>query len=386
MNIPNPYTGDYKRLVIIPIILAILSLTMVFLISPIRLGIDFKGGIDVEILSESQIDLEPLVDKLNENGFRVDGASTDPVPSGYNTKFELERSNISVIADDHKRDFFNIAEKAEKTEIDAVIYNNTDAKAELGSIRDELNTVSNKIFGLAGSDKRAENYDTIQLLKKDVLNSYAKISSEQNDLLREILSSGSTDGSISLKERTASLSEGFIDKAVMVVIYSVLLTSIVVFLIFRTAIPSFAVLAGAAADIIFALGAMAFFDIPLTLASFVALLMLVGFSLDTDILLTIRLVKRKDGTPAQRAFESMKTGMTMSMSTMVAFIALFIIAMVTKINIYYEISAVAIAGLVGDLIATWCFNAVVVLYHMEDLLKKGISLDTKPILSYIFKN
>jgi preprotein translocase subunit SecF len=290
------------------------------------------------------------------------------------------------VADSYKKDFFNIVDVAEHTEIRAVLYNDSDAKEELVSIKEELYSLSNKIFVLEGSDNRAENYDTIQSLKKDVLISYAHISSEQNDLLRSLLSKHVLDSSISRKERTASLSSDFIDKAVMVVIYSVILTSIVIFLIFRTVVPSIAVLAGVAADVIFALGAMALFDIPLTLASFAALLMLIGFSLDTDILLTIRLVKRKDGTPAERAFESMKTGMTMSLSTMVAFLALFIIAMVTKINIYYEISAVAIAGLIGDLVATWFFNAVIVLYHVEDLLKKGISLNTRPILSYIFKN
>ena len=172
----------------------------------------------------------------------------------------------------------------------------------------------------------------------------------------------------------------------MIVIYSVILTSIVVFLIFRTAVPSVAVLSGAAADITFALGAMSIFGIPLTLASFSALLMLVGFSLDTDILLTMRVIKRRDGTAAQRAYESMKTGMTMSFSTMVAFIALFALAMITHESLYYQISTVVIAGLIGDLIATWAFNAVIILAHAQDMEKKGKSFVQRSFLSYIFKN
>jgi preprotein translocase subunit SecF len=63
----------------------------------------------------------------------------------------------------------------------------------------------------------------------------------------------------------------------------------------------------------------------------------------------------------------MKTGMTMSFSAMVAFGVLFIIAMLTHITTYYEISAVALAGLVADLFATWGINAVIILYYKEKM-------------------
>jgi preprotein translocase subunit SecF len=109
---------------------------------------------------------------------------------------------------------------------------------------------------------------------------------------------------------------------------------------------------------------MGLFNIPLTLASFAALLMLVGFSLDTDILLTTRLVKRK-GEPHDNAFEAMKTGLTMSVAAVVAFGALFVLSTMTHIPTYFEISSVALAGLFGDMFATWGINAVVVLYYVE---------------------
>jgi len=105
------------------------------------------------------------------------------------------------------------------------------------------------------------------------------------------------------------------------------------------------------------------------LPSFAALLMLVGFSLDTDVLLTTRLVKRK-GDPRENAFDAMKTGMTMSFSAMVAFLVLFAVSMITHIAVYYEISAVALAGLVGDVFATWGLNAVMVLWYKERQSKK----------------
>ena len=137
-------------------------------------------------------------------------------------------------------------------------------------------------------------------------------------------------------------------------------------------------------DVIIALGAMGLFGIPLTLASFAALLMLVGFSLDTDVLLTMRVIKRKEGDPRTRAYEAMKTGMTMSMALLLSFMCLFTLASLTHINTYFEISAVAIAGLVGDLVATWLFNAIIVLHHAESTGHKGE--DDRGFIASLFSN
>ncbi|RLG19536.1 hypothetical protein DRN67_02455 [Candidatus Micrarchaeota archaeon] len=61
----------------------------------------------------------------------------------------------------------------------------------------------------------------------------------------------------------------------------------------------------------------------------------------------------------------MKTGMTMTSTAIVAFGALFLLALITHIPTYYQISAVAITGLVGDLVATWGLNAVIILWYAE---------------------
>jgi preprotein translocase subunit SecF len=161
-----------------------------------------------------------------------------------------------------------------------------------------------------------------------------------------------------------ALSMHFIEQALYVVLFSAVLSVILVFFFFRTFVPSLAVLVGAFSDIVIALGAMSFFGIPLTLPSFAALLMLIGYSLDTDILLTMRIIKRT-GDPRENAFDSMKTGMTMSVTAILAFSVLFILSTITHIATYYEISAVALSGLVGDLFATWGINAVMVLWYKE---------------------
>jgi preprotein translocase subunit SecF len=175
--------------------------------------------------------------------------------------------------------------------------------------------------------------------------------------------------SISVHTVSPVLTSHFMDKVIGVVIFSAMLSVVLVFLFFRAIPPSVAVLTGAFSDIVIALGAMGLFGIPLTLPSFAALLMLVGYSLDTDILLTTRILKRK-GNPRENAHDAMKTGLTMSITGMVAFGALFTLSVLTHIPTYYEISAVALAGLVGDMFATWGINAVMILHHAEK--KRGV--------------
>ncbi|MFA5108182.1 MAG: hypothetical protein WC492_01465 [Candidatus Micrarchaeia archaeon] len=386
MDLPNPYKGDYKKLVIVPISLAIISLILILFISPIRLGIDFKGGIDVEMLSSAPPNLQMLKSDLEKSGYTVNEIKTNKNPAGYMTQAELSRSKKMLKADELKSAYYTQRKEVAELEANSVIKNDSALRAQYEQKRLELDKTANSLFELSGSNAIAGGFSTTNLLTKQVQASFVKISDEENSNLRSIFASDVPDASTSFKEMSSSLSDDFISRAFMVVVYSIILTSIVVFLIFRSIVPSIAVLSGAAADVLFALGAMAIFQIPLTLASFAALLMLVGFSLDTDILLTMRVVKRTEGSAADRAYESMKTGMTMSMSVMVAFASLLALAYITQISIYYEIAAVAIAGLIGDLIATWAFNAVIILAYMQDMEKKGKTIMKRSLLSYIFRS
>jgi preprotein translocase subunit SecF len=174
--------------------------------------------------------------------------------------------------------------------------------------------------------------------------------------------------SISIQTVSPSLSTHFIESAIQVVLVSAVLSIAFVFFFFRTLVPSAAVIIGALADVVIAMGAMGLFGIPLTLSSFAALLMLIGFSLDTDILLTMRMLKRK-GDSREKAHDAMKTGLTMSIAAIVSFGVLFALSVLTHIPTYYEISAVALAGLFGDMFATWGINAVMLLWYVE---KKGL--------------
>jgi preprotein translocase subunit SecF len=152
-------------------------------------------------------------------------------------------------------------------------------------------------------------------------------------------------------------------RALQAIIIAFLLMSTVVFVIFKKLVPAVTVILAAFADIAFATAMMNLFHLTLTFGTLAALLMLIGYAVDTNILLTNRLLKRK-GDPMSQLKSSMKTGLTMTSTTLAALIVLFIISTAsyhvvstfTRIDIVRDIAAVLIFGLLADMLNTWMLN------------------------------
>ncbi|QEF95412.1 protein translocase subunit SecF [Methanothermobacter sp. KEPCO-1] len=149
--------------------------------------------------------------------------------------------------------------------------------------------------------------------------------------------------------------------------FAFLFMSITVFIVFRDPIPSIAVILAAASDIIIAVGGMSAFGIPLSLASVGAILMLIGYSVDTDILLTTRVLKQRKGDINQRALGAMKTGLTMSISAIASMTALYLVTvfLMPEAQVLSNIAAVLIIGLLADIITTWLMNLGILRWYLE---------------------
>lgn len=163
---------------------------------------------------------------------------------------------------------------------------------------------------------------------------------------------------ISYNEIGPVLSEEAMDQIYVAMIFAFLFMAITVFVVFREPVPSVAIILAALCDILIALGGMSIFKIPLSIASVGALLMLIGYSVDTDILLTTRLLKRREGTVEERAKNAMYTGLTMSFAAIAAMGILFVVTkiLMPEATTLSNISAVLVIGLVGDILSTWLMN------------------------------
>jgi preprotein translocase subunit SecF len=167
------------------------------------------------------------------------------------------------------------------------------------------------------------------------------------------------------KEVSPTLGSAFYRTAFNVGIVAMVLITIVIFIFFRQVVPSAAVIASAGLDIVGALGLMALFQIPLTLSSIPALLMLIGYSVDTDVMLTTKLLKRREQSKDQRVYDSLITGLTMNATTIAALLAMLALSFTSQMLVVFEISAVLLFGLIIDLSSTWFMNAPVLLWYVE---------------------
>ncbi|MGZ4856911.1 MAG: protein translocase subunit SecF [Methanobacteriaceae archaeon] len=163
------------------------------------------------------------------------------------------------------------------------------------------------------------------------------------------------------------LSQQALNQVYYAMAFAFIFMSITVFIIFRNFVPSMAVILAALSDIIIAIGGMSLFGIPLSVASVGALLMLIGYSVDTDILLTTRVLKRREGTVTERALNAMKTGLTMAAAAIGAMASLYLVVVlfVPYAQVLADIAAVLIIGLMADILATWLMNLGILRWYME---------------------
>ncbi|HIP91455.1 MAG TPA: protein translocase subunit SecF [Methanothermococcus okinawensis] len=170
----------------------------------------------------------------------------------------------------------------------------------------------------------------------------------------------------SQKEISPTLSKRFWSDGLKAIAFAFLFMAVVVYLVFRSPIPALAVILAAVSDIVIALGCMSLFDIPVSTATIAALLMLIGYSVDTDILLTTRVLKRKIGDLEERIKEAMKTGITMSLTTIVAMLVLYLVVtyVVPAAILLRDIALVILFGLIADLLTTWLTNVGILKYYL----------------------
>lgn len=133
----------------------------------------------------------------------------------------------------------------------------------------------------------------------------------------------------------------------------------------RNSIPAFAVILSAFADMVMTLAVVNFIGMKISIAGIVAFLMLIGYSVDTDILLTTRLLNRKEETN-KALFKAFKTGATMTITSILAVTAA-LIAVYSFGSVLNQIFMILLIGLGFDLLNTWITNASLIKWYVEEL-------------------
>lgn len=166
----------------------------------------------------------------------------------------------------------------------------------------------------------------------------------------------------------ASLGNSFFKETGIALLVAFLFMAVVVFLYFRVTVPCLAVIFSAFSDIVCTAAVTVLLGISVGTAGIAAFLMLVGYSVDTDILLTNRVLKKKKGTVLDATFSAMRTGITMSVAALAAVVASFFL---THSLVLKQIMLILMIGLLFDILNTWLTNAGILRLYYEKLAQKS---------------
>jgi len=329
----------YLYLLIIPAIIFIISIISAFFVQS---SIDLQGGVLVIMQTEDSVSPKDVENKIKSN-FSIDDVKvtvTSGLVNGIQVQYMQPKEvlDLEALISDIEKTAENDTELAKSKALEYFKSNN-------------LQVESKELEGLI-KDLRAEAN-----IKKNV--TITAIS----DYL--IANYGAKSETLQVKEVAPTLGYTFYKTAINVGILAFILIAIVIFIFFRKPIPCMAVILSGVLDVFGGVLGMAIVGVPLSLVTIPALLMLVGYSIDTDVMLTAKLLKQQGGSVKEKTKSALKTGLTMTLTTLMAVIAMLIISYVWSIPVLFDMSVVLTFGLVVDIISTWFMNAPILLWYVE---------------------
>ncbi len=181
-----------------------------------------------------------------------------------------------------------------------------------------------------------------------------------SDVLEKLQGDGYNFDAYSVQSVEPALGSAFFQQAIIVLAMAFVFMAITIFIIFRTPIISLYISLTPFFDIIETLAITQLWGIELSLAGFAALLMIIGYSVDDDVMITTR-VLRGSGEVSKRIKNSLKTSATTTIATMAALVALYILSLSPIIT---QIASVLLIGLLVDFQNTWLFNVPILRWYV----------------------
>lgn len=346
---------NYKILAAIPPALAVV-MVFVLLVNGVELGIDFKGGTWMEVLTDREVS---AVTEAEINQRLVDAGLSDvKLYVGWDVGSGKTKITIATISVVEKEDVTLILEPYIGQLLESDVARGSYPAKPSADLADRLSAILKERVDV----EYADNVLTVTALDLD-----------EESLESALSYAGGAGADMSVEKKNfnsrtvgPTLGKTFREQGLKAVIAAYILITVVVFFAFRSVIPSVAVLQAAICDPLIAFGLMSVFGIPLEPATLAALLMLIGYSVDSDILITSRVLRRRSIGVDERIDSAMNTGLFMTGTTIVVMIVMIIVSStLTQIMTLYNIALVLLLGLVVDLMTTWFTNAGILKWYLE---------------------
>lgn len=141
---------------------------------------------------------------------------------------------------------------------------------------------------------------------------------------------------------------------------------VIVLLVFRHKIVG-GMLLCVALNMVWGLGGLALLQMQFSLAALTGFLLMIGFSVDTNILLTTHVLKRVGGEPRERMANAMLTGFMITGTSLATMICINVLVTNPSIT---QLATVLTFGLAGDLFNTWFLNGGGLIWYAERQKRK----------------
>ncbi|MFH0874452.1 MAG: hypothetical protein V1859_00815 [archaeon] len=167
---------------------------------------------------------------------------------------------------------------------------------------------------------------------------------------------------ISVETMGSSLGRSFFTEMFIAVFFSFICMGLVFQFYFRNLFATSAALLSAFLDIFITLGIIVLLGVKLTSGGIASFLMLIGYSIDTSILISTKMIKEKRDDVNEGLFSAMSTGLTMSAAGIAAMgISYFL----SNNYVLKQIMLILVVGLVIDLITTWVGNVAILRLYLN---------------------
>jgi len=206
--------------------------------------------------------------------------------------------------------------------------------------------------------------DAVQAISGGALVRYQPLTDDEMSNLRDFRDNEYPDASIEMVSPAQGTS--LLYQSIGAVLFAFLLMTFVIFAFFRTFVPSAAIVASATSDMLVPIGIMTLLGIEVSLATIPAILLLIGYSIDSDILLTRNTLTGRRKKFYENVGSAMKTGVTMTTTSMAAMAVMAVSAQLFSIFVLRDIGIILFFGLGMDLVNTYMMNVAVLRWHILD--------------------
>jgi preprotein translocase subunit SecF len=211
----------------------------------------------------------------------------------------------------------------------------------------QLIIISNPLGGFKGYDFRVGQELTIEEVSTGLSSLVGREVSQQE---------------FSMGLQGASIAAEFFNESLLIISISFIFMSLVVLYYFRSFIPAVSITFSTIADVIVIIGVLNLLGKPLSVAGIGALLMIIGMSTDSDMLLAANIIKKKEKSLIDRLTSSFRTELTMTLAAITTAIIMYSL---TTIDMIRSIAFILLVGSISDVINTWILSAGLQRAYME---------------------